>query len=164
MASIPQTLHVPGSFLKDQNAIKKVTPHIVPCKIQYNGPADMQRFFHVYPHKASTAKSEPTAKESALKESYFRGRQLIGHTLHLPQGYKGFVFSDPPRAGTDKIAYSDFEDEGDQDVEQIWTPQAEFSEMLIWDHDVPPDAISDPWISSVQEWTQLAKIMHAEDA
>ncbi|KAK9493074.1 ribonuclease H2, subunit C [Lipomyces doorenjongii] len=204
------TLNLHTPLLSDKH-IRSVTPHILPCKIHHDGPANVRRYFHVHPYKpdasrpkVSSATTSPTrittesftditstdssAEETELKEygmngpdestpsahslheAYFRGRKLVGQKLVLPEGYKGLILpiapspSDIP-AQTKSYFYSEDDDEEEdeeQEQEHMWKSEAEFKELFVWNHDVIPDGISNPWIAGVNEWISFTNRIHCE--
>jgi hypothetical protein len=212
-------LHTP---LLGDKPIKRVTPHILPCKVHHDGPANVRRYFQVHPYKSDASRpkvssattsltsiatesftditstdssaeetevkeygmsrpEESTPSPHSLHEAYFRGRKLVGQKLVLPEGYKGIslfmqlsiyaergVNSDstgfilpiapspsdlPPQ--TKSYFYSEDDDEEEDEEheqEHMWKSEAEFNELFVWNHDVVPDGISNPWIAGINEW------------
>lgn len=57
---------------------QKLRPHVVPCKISYNGPVDTQSRYW-----------DPKSDEHGTQTAYLRGRKLLGKTVALPEGYEG---------------------------------------------------------------------------
>jgi len=65
------------SINNDKKALK-VVPHILPCKINFNGPVDAsERYWNI------------NNDENGQKITYFRGRKLVGKDVNLPKGYSG---------------------------------------------------------------------------
>ncbi|KAK9356435.1 ribonuclease H2, subunit C [Lipomyces doorenjongii] len=204
------TLNLHTPLLSDKH-IRRVTPHILPCKIHHDGPTNVRRYFQVHPYKpdasrpkVSSATTSPTsittgsftditstdssAEETELKEygmngpdestpsalslheAYFRGRKLVGQKLVLPEGYKGLILPIAPSASdipaqTKSYFYSEDDDEEEDEEheqEHMWKSEAEFKELFVWNHDVVPDGISNPWIAGVNEWISFTNRIHCE--
>ncbi|KAK9377995.1 ribonuclease H2 non-catalytic subunit-domain-containing protein [Kockiozyma suomiensis] len=121
------TLHIPHKT-KSSLQIQSVIPHIIPCKIEHDGPANVSKYFKVQElSEAGTnrsSESRTTEKNDRKKElneygkrsiddlyeSYFRGRKLIGRKIDLfERGYKGFILPQPPDAVTQP--FSGYDDE-----------------------------------------------------
>ncbi|KAK9366020.1 ribonuclease H2 non-catalytic subunit-domain-containing protein [Lipomyces kononenkoae] len=48
-------IHIPVS---PDKRIRKVTPHILPCKIHYDGPANVRRYFQVHPYQRDASRPQ----------------------------------------------------------------------------------------------------------
>jgi hypothetical protein len=92
--------------------------HLLPCTVQHDGPAKVSSYFVISPEHTTAAEVTPVPRkeekkglekedsgffdsgdaetDAALKnpetilETTFRGRQLKGRTLILPEGYRGW--------------------------------------------------------------------------
>jgi len=135
------------------NAGQKTTAHLLPCHIHYDGKDhDVQRFFKV--------KDDADNDGRARKTAYFRGRKLEGALVSLPDGYEGHVVD-----GFEDICanmrYSDGADNEDQPLPtKKCNSSATFQDLVVWGHDALPDAASDPWLKGVNEWIDLARLIH----
>ncbi|KAK9481405.1 ribonuclease H2, subunit C [Lipomyces japonicus] len=129
---------------------KLCTPHVLPCKIIHDGPANVARFF------------KPTTRvKSNHAQVFFRGRQFIGQSVHVPDGFTGIVVPSKPIAVTDPDD-SHNSQPGDEYDEQLheWSDQARFDCFVVWDHDHLPDD-ADPHLESVREWISFATTLHS---
>lgn len=143
---------------------------------------------------SSSAPVTPLAERS-LGHNFvaaFRGRQIHGRTVDLPQGYGGIVLNAPsghPKSqggdtGTvEKTAKTrretrqssrkmeTDEDDGvdaDNDASCAETrrlnPVSRFSSLTVWSPDIPVDEGKDEYLRSLTEWTKLAAEIHAYEA
>lgn len=92
--------------------------------------------------------------------SHFRGRELHGKVLKVPEGYRGVLVEkkDAPRTEAprlDEPEVVDLEAEDELPLGVLET-QAEFDEMVIWGHESMAEAVSDPYARGVEEWMQLS--------
>ncbi|KAG2144302.1 ribonuclease H2, subunit C [Suillus clintonianus] len=125
--------------------------------------------------------------ERSLEHNFvaaFRGRQIHGRTVDLPQGYGGIVLNAPsghPKSqggdtGTvEKTAKTrretpqssrkmeTDEDDGvdaDNDASRAETrrlnPVSRFSSLTVWSPDIPVDEGKDEYLRSLTEWSKLA--------
>ena len=66
------------AFSQSSSSLSKVTPNVLPCRINHNGSADLsKRHWNV----------EVDAK--GTRTAYFRGRKLAGAHVSVPKGYEG---------------------------------------------------------------------------
>uniref|UniRef100_A0A0M3HGJ1 ZP domain-containing protein n=1 Tax=Ascaris lumbricoides TaxID=6252 RepID=A0A0M3HGJ1_ASCLU len=70
------------TFSGSKTVSEKILPeiHLLPCKINYTGPAKVKAYFQ-----------RESVGENGEEQSTFRGRYLNGSMMHLPDGYKMFV-------------------------------------------------------------------------
>eukprot|EP00877_Chromochloris_zofingiensis_P014577 jgi/Chrzof1/9373/Cz04g00130.t1 len=121
--------------------------HWLPCAINHNGPARVSEYFQV----AQAQCSQPTADQGTyigVQSAHIRGRRLQGCHRQLPPGFQGLVLtSKSPSAVCDA-----------SDSRQ-WSSTAWFTELTVWNHDVPPT----PGDTSIRclDWLQLADKIHA---
>lgn len=100
------------------------------------------------------------------KTAYLRGRKLNGKAVTLPEGYRGVVLrreDENRRCEQDEV---DMQISGNQQEEEGKEEQgpptgemrvmAEFDEMVVWAHGDLPDGATDPYLRSVEEWSQFA--------
>ncbi|KAI5667688.1 hypothetical protein M9H77_17541 [Catharanthus roseus] len=116
--------------------------HQLPCCIKYKGPTSVSHYF----------RPKPTGVEIdglSVEEAYFRGRNLQGTTIPLPQGYSGFVLG---KRNADKSAEVSKEDPN------CWETNAKFDNMTIWNHDIHPSH-DDAFIRAFH-WFSVAKALH----
>ncbi|KAK3293894.1 ribonuclease H2 non-catalytic subunit-domain-containing protein [Chaetomium fimeti] len=134
---------------KSSEDTPKATPHLLPCRVNHNGPVEPAQSFW-----------NPKTAQDGTRTSYFRGRKLQGKAVKLPEGYRGAVAATSTaeqaleRSGAEVI---DLEPEMPQGSLQV---QAEFDEMIVWGHEAGVDA-SDPYLRGAEEWLALAEKIHA---
>lgn len=107
-----------------------------------------------------------TPSADSKKTAYFRGRQLHGKVVHVPEGYRGVVVEKKdataqsegaprPRDGPEVI---DVDADAEEEVPLgALEAQAEFDEMVIWGHESVAEASADPYVRGVDEWMTLAE-------
>lgn len=133
--------------------------------------------------------------EGSLGNSFiaaFRGRQVHGRTVGLPQGYGGIVLSAPSgdaksqgddtgtvetmaqkrgKARSTRTCSRQMEKDEDDtaadgsrvEIRRL-TPVSRFSSLTVWSPDIPVDEGKDEYLRSLTEWTKLAAEIHAYDA
>ncbi|KAK4140842.1 ribonuclease H2 non-catalytic subunit-domain-containing protein [Dichotomopilus funicola] len=134
----------------------KATPHLLPCRIHHDGPAEPARAF--WDPKPSEDGSSQTA--------YFRGRKLHGTTVNLPPDYRGIVAvtsaAAAPKDGEPEVIDLEAPDSDNIGLPQgTLQTQAEFDEMVVWGHETAVDAAGDAYLRGVGEWLELAGKIHA---
>lgn len=97
------------------------------------------------------------------KTAYFRGRQLQGRSIKVPEGYRGAVVerheplsngAHPPPEELDGVDAE--QDEKEVAMGRIET-KAEFDEVVVWGHGAAVDAATDPYIRGVEEWLAVSE-------
>ncbi len=102
--------------------------HLLPCDIDYNGPAPVTSYFQISEGKRRN--DEMTA--------HFRGHELIGKKVKLPEKITGLNVTQDMR---------------NQSKELKWAVVGEFKEINVWQHDVAPDVNQ---IEECLDWFELA--------
>jgi ribonuclease H2 subunit C len=144
----------------------KITPNILPCRIEHNGPANTsKRYWNPQP---PTSPSQPSI-------SHFRGRELKGRTMAVPEGYRGVVLCGVEKAreegvraeaqrnqkAQDRQDYGEGSGEED-DVEEPMhegtvVEKAEFERIVVWSHEQVADPTDDIYWRGVEEWVPFAE-------
>lgn len=103
--------------------------------------------------------------------SHFRGRRLHALPVKLPESHRGVLLETTEEivthrddAARENIAHHD---DFDQDVAEqepqpevkIMRERAVFDELLIWRHDVVPEAAEDEYAKGVGEWIAWAAVV-----
>ncbi|CBI27176.3 hypothetical protein VitviT2T_000140 [Vitis vinifera] len=127
-------------------AVVDLTGHIhqLPCCIKYNGPCSVSHYF----------KPKHTGIEVEglkVEEAFFRGRKLQGTTIHLPEGYSGFVLGKKSSNTTKSTGTS----EGNMNR---WETNAKFQAITFWNHDNLPSQ-DDSYVRSFH-WLAVSKALH----
>ena len=73
--------------------------------------------------------------------AYFRGRELIGRAIDVPQSYVGVVV----RRDANRFVSADV-----------------FKEITIWEHDVPPDSAHNK-LNDLLDFGKIADVLHADN-
>lgn len=144
MSHIYHAPGIPGQF----------SMHMLPCSIQHNGPAPVSQFFRP---SAQAVPGDAEAAEAKVEEAAFRGRKLLGATVPLSPGFKGFVLETLPdehdKSGTPRGT-------GDTAVmHEGWRVQSTFSEIRYWEHGRAP-SITDP-LQRCLAWLKLSEQIHS---
>jgi hypothetical protein len=97
--------------------------NIMPFQLTYDGPAPIQQYMKYEKQSNGTIKS------------HFRGREIIGKTITLPDHLNGLVVSKSKVTGP---------------VETT----AAFQNITIWEHDLEPDIST---VKNLLDWFDVAK-------
>mmetsp|Transcript_4168 Transcript_4168/g.4805 ORF Transcript_4168/g.4805 Transcript_4168/m.4805 type:complete len:157 (-) Transcript_4168:257-727(-) len=117
---------------------------LLPCAIEYNGPAQVSKYF--------TSSSTGTSLEGAeVLAASFRGRYLKGCHMDLPSGFTAHVITQQAGVSAAEPTASDEGPEG-------WTAVGAVSQMTYWNHDDNPT--SSDALRRAMEWTSLSKEVH----
>ena len=97
--------------------------HLLPCAIEYEGPAPVKDYFV----------SEPSSQNPAVQKLHFRGRELLGSQIELPEGFTGVIGTQS--GNTIQLSHN-------------------FNTFTSWNREVTPSH-RDP-TSRWMQWTQIA--------
>lgn len=99
--------------------------------------------------------------------AHFRGRELHGKALKVPDGYRGVLVErrDAPKPEAQRLDEPEVVDlEADEELPVgALETQAQFDEMVIWGHEQMAEAVSDPYARGVEEWMQLSSQVREHD-
>ncbi|KAJ2781828.1 Ribonuclease H2 subunit C [Coemansia javaensis] len=122
--------------------------HLLPCAIDYSGPAKTAAYFL------------PEAQADGTYDAAFRGRQLRGIRVALPSGYTGHVLVEA--AAAPAAAGGAFDDGACEAPEQLALVSAEtFAAVTVWEHDRPPLPADDEFVRALA-WADVAAGIHAD--
>ncbi|EGF76548.1 hypothetical protein BATDEDRAFT_92508 [Batrachochytrium dendrobatidis JAM81] len=112
--------------------------HLLPCRIQHNGPANVTNYFVV---------NSSDSTQTGTVSSTFRGRGLQGVALTAPCEYSFVVLANTRSPhGTEADHY--------------WRLQNRFKNITVWAHDEhAPTQQSEPLLN-LPNWIQLATEIH----
>ncbi|KAI9725224.1 MAG: hypothetical protein M1828_003405 [Chrysothrix sp. TS-e1954] len=157
---------------------RKYTPEILPLKIHHNGPVNATDR-----HWRSSQNSDGT------RTAYFRGRELCGRSIKLPEGYRGAILRKSARTTRDAPAHTQKQQQLEKKLQQQAIGPEEYNEELrslaqepdtsapdilmmdeigtfdslnVWVHDVPPDDAESPYQRGINEWLDLARTIHTK--
>ncbi|CRK22713.1 hypothetical protein BN1708_013466 [Verticillium longisporum] len=139
----------------EKAAAPKAVAHLLPCRIQFNGPVDSAPSFW-----------NPAISKDGKTTAFFRGRELHGKSVQLPSGYRGIVVEtqyktiEAPRPDAPPQEEEDDEDKVERGALRV---TAEFDEMVVWGAESMADAATDPYVRSMEEWLQVAESIHQYD-
>lgn len=133
---------------KGCSQLAKNEVHMLPCCINYNGPAPVSDYF-----KPKIADSFLEGVE--VKEAAFRGRKLLGCTTELPQDYCGLLLEKVIPAEDHK---KEQKWNGDILAPDIWNAKVMFKDLTYWRHDDNPHFIDNG--RKNLEWLRLASMIH----
>ena len=114
--------------------------HMLPCKIEFDGPAPVNAYFHMN-KKPRTSNNKSVSTQNNL-ESHFRGRKLEGVEFELPKNIIGMYTHTSQNISHDGTA--------DINIEGT------FHSINVWEHDRPPTT----HIAQLEEcisWFELAE-------
>ncbi len=113
----------------DLESVKKdlSVVHLLPCNIEFDGTAPVNSYFQISEGK----------RDQML--THFRGRELVGKKLKLPDGVIGLNAVQDTRKQSDNIH---------------WEITGNFHEINVWQHDVAMDLTQ---INECLEWFELAE-------
>ncbi|KAK9667777.1 hypothetical protein RND81_13G010600 [Saponaria officinalis] len=107
--------------------------HHLPCCVKFTGPTHVSHYF-----KPKYSGIEVDGLQ--VEEAFFRGRNLQGVSVPLPQGYSGFILEnknsskDNAKKSAGKCNATKISDVG----ENSWETLAKCHNMTFWNHDSPP--------------------------
>ncbi|XP_078671785.1 ribonuclease H2 subunit C-like [Branchiostoma floridae x Branchiostoma belcheri] len=110
--------------------------HLLPCEVEHTGPAQVARFF------------TPGVRDSgqgALQAS-FRGRELRGENVTLPDGYTGLVLKEKHKAVSDEEA-------------RVFHAAQKFQEFTYWNMETPPS--KNDGLQKALHWLEISKAIHS---
>ncbi|EAL61692.1 hypothetical protein DDB_G0291416 [Dictyostelium discoideum AX4] len=115
-------------IIKDDPSLEEdINLQRLPFSIGYNGFAKVSNYFQVTDKPATTTTTTTTTTPSPDDKKYlyssFRGIQLIGEKIKIPNGFDGYVFRD--------------EDEQDNNNRK-WEPISKFNELTYWNRETVP--------------------------
>ncbi|QRV73731.1 ribonuclease H2 non-catalytic subunit domain-containing protein [Ceratobasidium sp. AG-Ba] len=124
-------------------------PQLLPFHIEHDGSAPVDTYFHV------------GQDENGNKTAAFRGREMYGLDLALPEGYLGVIL----RTGEDdktepkkKSHAIDVDGEDDASGTRLG-PGESFEKIRIWRADAPVDVKLDEYARAMNEWTRMASLV-----
>ncbi|XP_075214138.1 ribonuclease H2 subunit C [Lycorma delicatula] len=132
-------IHITKSKLFDEEKgnLKENAIHYFPCKINFEGSANVSRYFTNLITKNGDENNGLTAS--------FRGYPLNGCIVSLPEGYKGLILKETvkPVSGT----------------ERTFHVTHTFQSLTYWNWDKIPSK-DDAFLSAL-DWTDIAEAIHS---
>ncbi|KAJ2064059.1 hypothetical protein GGI17_001251 [Coemansia sp. S146] len=124
--------------------------HLLPCAVKYSGPANTSTYFL------------PQQQPDLTYETTFRGRQLHGRKVRLPENYTGHIVIDS--VATNEASDSAFESETPDmpaAEQRVILSAGQFASFTVWEHDRVPAEDDDEFITSL-EWIAVAASIHTD--
>ncbi|XP_030426350.1 ribonuclease H2 subunit C [Gopherus evgoodei] len=115
--------------------------HLLPCEVEHNGSAPVDRYFTPAIRQGSQAE----------KSVSFRGRSLKGQEVMVPQGYVGLVLKEDQRPCT--------EEEPPVLQERTVRLKSTFGTLTVWNLERAPSA--DDGLLLALNWPGIAEAIHA---
>ncbi|KAM5249082.1 ribonuclease H2 subunit C [Ctenodactylus gundi] len=151
-----QRVHVRPETLRDA---APAALHLLPCDVQANGPAPVERFF------------TPAIRQGAAGlQVSFRGRSLQGEEVAVPPGLAGYVMAVEERGegplGTQNFpagSRGDSEEEQEpleRDFDRVIGATGSFSRFTVWGLETFPGP--DAKVLGALAWPSLAGAIHAQ--
>lgn len=158
----------------DEAAAGKGIVNLLPCRVQHTGPTGPSSAYwnpsvdesesHNSIRIGQDHDTEAISSHSSdgIKTAYLRGRRLQGKTASLPEGYRGVVLqrkddAPEPAEQPDVVMIGEDGDEGSAPRLGTMHVMTKFDKMVVWSHDAVADALSDPYLRSVEEWFKVAE-------
>ncbi|KAI4977906.1 ribonuclease H2 subunit C [Hordeum vulgare subsp. vulgare] len=117
--------------------------HLLPCGIRHNSAAAVSDYF-------KPRDTDVEVDGVKVEEAFFRGRNLQGATVALPDGYRGYVL--------EKKKNEEKDAQGMDEEASNFVSRAEFQNITYWNHDTMPSA-EDP-LPRCFHWLAIANAMH----
>ncbi|XP_043408422.1 ribonuclease H2 subunit C isoform X2 [Chelonia mydas] len=109
--------------------------HLLPCEVEHNGSAPVDRYF------------TPAIRQGSQEKSVsFRGRSLKGQEVMVPQGYVGLVLKEDQRPCT-------------EEEERTVRLKSTFGALTVWNLERAPSA--DDGLLLALSWPGIAEAIHA---
>ncbi|XP_069036403.1 ribonuclease H2 subunit C [Lepisosteus oculatus] len=108
--------------------------HLLPCEVEHDGPAQVDRFF-----------SAAVKERESDKSVSFRGRGLRGREVSCPEGYTGLVLKEDHRPVS-------------EEEERSLRVRTVFSSLTYWNLETPPS--SDDGVAMAMSWPDIAGAIH----
>lgn len=125
---------------KTSSSSSMSTIHYLPCKINYNGPTDVNNYFQIIKTNDKQIQQQHGSHNHQNNElkSAFRGRELIGKEVILPANIIGIhAIQHPPL----------------EKYEMTWEVVGSYDKITIWQHDIAPDLST---LNHAIEWFDIA--------
>ncbi|XP_060078895.1 ribonuclease H2 subunit C-like [Ylistrum balloti] len=123
-----------ATYMTVSTDLEDVKLHSVPCRIHYDGNANIAQYF-----ESNSRKSDEGVTAS------FRGRPLKGEVIQVPHGYTGLVVKETRKAVT-------------EDEDRHLATMNKFHEVNYWNLDKTP--CEDDKMKQALHWLELAKVLH----
>ncbi|KAJ2894218.1 hypothetical protein GGI21_001342 [Coemansia aciculifera] len=125
--------------------------HLLPCAVKYSGKASTDTYF-------LPLEQQP----NKTYEATFRGRQLYGRKIRLPDTYTGHIVIDSvAKSEVDDSAFESEACSAPVADQRVVLSAGQFNSLTVWEHDRVPAEDDDEFITSL-EWISVAASIHAD--
>ncbi|CAG8538717.1 10752_t:CDS:2, partial [Acaulospora morrowiae] len=140
--------------------------HFLPCNINYDGKANINKYFLVKKLKDESSKqnnvSTDEREEKELYETFFRGRRLIGKLHEVNEEYEGYIFRESSSYAIKRGELPTSVEEMEEPTRN-WDTIYKFNSFMVWEHDEIPDSSNNEIVKSL-DWLNISKIIHKPTA
>lgn len=141
---MPDTIQIPD--------VPRVAAHLVPCHIQYSGPANTKEYF-------TPTKSNETRDDAPVDIAYFRGLRLVGQTTNLRDlKLRGYLLDKSESIERQEQHSEDPYSEPQLVTVHTHTAIASFDTLTVYGHDSVVER-DNQW-RLLDEWAEMAEIIH----
>ena len=115
--------------------------HLLPCNIEYDGPAPVKSYF------------VQKSGKNGEKIAYLRGHELVGEVVDVSKDWVGVLAAKASNK-------SDLDSEHNQNKgnnEILLMAEGKFDSFTIWQHDAAPNKAQ---IEELLEWKEVANSLH----
>ena len=156
---------------ESKKSTRRVTPNILPCRINHSGPISITST-HWNPTTTTSTSTTSTSTKQPTPTAYFRGRKLLGRRLRVPEHYTGYLLQKTdnliPQKATSKphgyIASDELngvdgmlaDDELGETKVKAMECVAGFDDVIVWGHDQVPGE-DDEYGRGMEEWMAFAE-------
>ncbi|XP_068210290.1 ribonuclease H2 subunit C [Palaemon carinicauda] len=130
------------SSLSDKKNDEENYVQYMPCCVEHNGHADVDKYFTKYIREETIVNA---GKEEKVLHGVFRGYPLVGKVLPTPEGYTGVVLKET-RPGLNS------------DESRTLKATCQFSKFIFWNWDRVPSR-GDKYQQAV-DWADIADLIH----
>jgi len=116
--------------------------HLLPCNIQYDGPAPVKSFF-----------IQKSGKNND-KIAYLRGHELVGEVVDISKDWLGVVVV----KASNKSNLDSEQDPSKGRNEVNMLAEGNFDSFTLWQHDVAPNMAQ---VEELLEWREVANSLHS---
>lgn len=116
--------------------------HLLPCNIQYDGPAPVKSFF-----------IQKNGKNND-KIAYLRGHELVGEVVDISKDWLGVVAV----KASNKSNLDSEQDPSKGRHEVNMLAEGSFDSFTLWQHDVAPNMAQ---VEELLEWRDVANSLHS---
>ncbi|PFH56507.1 hypothetical protein XA68_16404 [Ophiocordyceps unilateralis] len=133
---------------------RKAVPNLLPCHIHHTGPVDSMHGYWA-----------PGTKKDGPIVAFFRGRELHGRIVPVPDECQGLVVQREPASKKVKLSEVPGQDEqeGKDDKDTTANTDTEnlqatacFDHMCVWSHETVANFTDDEYMRALGEWLYLA--------